>query len=123
MTDCPLPDDEITGFTTQGNPIPFVLPLPTIAAFNSGRDAAKRYAEVGKSSVSAASRRRRSRFIVNDAARAFGMTSAAPLCSKPSSTSVAIASISGTMMCGLSCSISLLRATGFHPEALDHTTA
>jgi len=33
--DWPLPDDEITGLTTQGNPMPFAFASPMIAALNS----------------------------------------------------------------------------------------
>src|SRR5438876_12389683 len=73
-TDCPLPDDEIVGFTTQGKPIPLVRPSPAIAAINSCSDAANRYVDVGSLSVSAARRRMPSRFIVSTDARAVGMT-------------------------------------------------
>src|SRR5438094_10366830 len=77
--DWPLPDDEITGLTTQGSPMPFDFAPPSIAAFNSCCDAAKRYADVGKLSVSAARWRIPSRFIVSTVARAVGITTAAPL--------------------------------------------
>ena len=43
-----------------------------------------------------------SRFMVSWVARAVGMTRASPAASISASTSVAMASISGTMMCGAS---------------------
>lgn len=46
-----------------------------------------------------------SRFMVSWAARAVGITRASPSVSTFTSSSVAIASISGTMTCGRSCSI------------------
>ena len=61
-------------------------------------------------SVSAASRRMPSRFIVSFAARAVGITCVTPAASSATSASVAIASISGTTMCGRSCSISRVSA-------------
>ena len=81
-----------------------------IAALSDARLSAKRYGDVGRPSVSAASRRMPSRFIVSWAARALGMTSATPARSMSTSTSVAIASISGTMICGRSCSMSFRSA-------------
>src|SRR5439155_23092575 len=75
-TDCPLPDEEIVGFTTQGKPIPLLRASPTIAAVNSCSDAAKRYVDVGNLSVSASTRRMPLRVIVSFVARAVGMTSA-----------------------------------------------
>ena len=53
-----------------------------------------------------------SRFIVSCAARAVGITVAMPASAISTSTSVAMASISGTMMSGRSCSISRFSATG-----------
>ena len=53
-----------------------------------------------------------SRFIVSCAARAVGMTTATPASAIATRTSVAMASISGTMMSGCSCSIRRFSATG-----------
>jgi Cu(I)/Ag(I) efflux system protein CusF len=61
-----------------------------------------------------------SRFIVRRAARAVGMTSARPSASISTSVSVAMASISGTMRCGFSCSISARSAA---PSVMSITCA
>ena len=53
-----------------------------------------------------------SRFMVNWVARAVGMTVAIPAVSMAASTSVAMASISGTMMCGASAMMTPFRICG-----------
>ena len=73
IVDWPFPDEDITGFTMQGKPMP-----ASVAARSSSRVLAKTYGEVGKPSTSAASRRIPSRFMVSCAARADGMTRAIP---------------------------------------------
>ena len=101
-TDCPLPEEDMTGLTTHG------MPISSTAERNSSAVPANRYGEVGRSSVSAASRRMPSRSIVRRAARAVGMT-VTPSASSSSSVGVWMASISGTTQCG--CSSSTTRRT------------
>ena len=89
----PLPDDDMTGLTTQGKP---TVPEATTA---SSRLSAKTYAEVFNPSCWAAKSRIPSRFIVNCTAFADG-TTCQPSASRATSIVVSIASISGTIWSG-----------------------
>ena len=102
----PLPEEDITGFTTHGRP------MARTASRYSACVSTKRYGEVGRPSVSAASLRMPSRSIVRRAARAVGITRAAPSASSATSVSVWIASISGTTRCGCSRAIRARIAAG-----------
>jgi hypothetical protein len=97
--DWPLPEELITGFTTQGSP------TASIAARYSSSVSAKRNGEVASPSSSAASRRMPSRSMVSRAAVAVGITRQ-PSVSSASSSCVAMASISGTIRSGFSASTS-----------------
>ena len=108
----PLPELDITGFTTQGSP------TSATAAIASSRDSANLYRDVMRLSSRAANSRMPSRFMVSWTALAEGATRH-PSPSSVASISVSIASISGMITSGLC--VATAARTAF-PSSIEKTS-